>query len=392
MGALSALSRADRVRYAVAGSIVAAAILVQLLAQAPALVTLTVLLALAAIVLAVPLTALAGGGARQEDTRQALEQLSAFHEQILNSAGEGICQIDAQGRTRFVNPAAARLLGWAPHELIDRPVHAVLHGSTPIAEDICPIHAALVEGEYYHVKEDTFLTQDGDSVPVEYLCTPIKAHGAIAGAVITFQDIGERRDVERAIVHARDAAIESARLKSEFLANVSHEIRTPLNGIIGMTGVLLESPLDPGQRRQAEIVESSGAALLAIINDILDFSRIESGKLRFEEVDFDLLDVVDDTLESFTGRAQAKGLRLGSVIGADVPTALRGDPGRLRQVLTNLLGNALKFTDHGEVMLRVRNVSERGSHATVRIEISDTGIGIAPAAQTRLFQPFMQAD
>jgi CheY-like chemotaxis protein len=156
--------------------------------------------------------------------------------------------------------------------------------------------------------------------------------------------------------------------------------------------VLLESALDPAQRRQAQIVESSGAALLAIINDILDFSRIESGKLRFEEVDFDLLGVVDDTLESFAGRAHAKGLRLGSVISAGVPTALRGDPGRLRQVLTNLLGNALKFTEQGEVMLRARNDAERASHATLRIEISDTGIGIASTVQPRLFQPFMQAD
>jgi PAS domain S-box-containing protein len=392
MGALSALSRADRVRYAVAATIVAAAVLVSVSSLTPAPVTLTVLLALAAIVLAVPFTAIAGRADRQRHTLQALAQLSAFHEQILNSAGEGICQIDARGRTRFVNPAAARLLGWTPEALIDRPVHAVLHGETAIDEEICPIHAALVEGEYYHVKDDTFRTQDGDSVPVEYICTPITTAGEVAGAVITFQDIGERRDVERAIVQARDAAIESARLKSEFLANVSHEIRTPLNGIIGMTGVLLESPLDSAQRRQAEIVESSGAALLAIINDILDFSRIESGKLRFEEVDFDLLAVVDDTLESFSGRAHAKDLRFGSTIGADVATALRGDPGRLRQVLTNLLGNALKFTERGEVMLRARTVAERASHVTVQIEISDTGIGIASAVQARLFQPFMQAD
>jgi PAS domain S-box-containing protein len=316
--------------------------------------------------------------------------------QILNSAGEGICQIDAEGRTRFVNPAAARLLGWEPHELLDRPVHDVLHGGVvAVDEELCPIHAALVEGEFYHVKDDTFCTRDGESVAVEYICTPIKEDGAetaIVGAVITFQDISERRDIERAVVRARDAAVASARLKSEFLANVSHEIRTPLNGIIGMTGLLLDSPLNSEQQRQARIVESSANTLLAIINDILDFSRIEAGKMRFEEIDFNLADVIDDTLDSFAGRAHAKGLRLGSIIAADMPTGLRGDPGRLRQVFTNLLGNALKFTEHGEVLLRVRLATERDSHVTLRVEVTDTGIGIASGAQAQIFQPFTQAD
>jgi PAS domain S-box-containing protein len=318
--------------------------------------------------------------------------------QILNSAGEGICQIDAEGRTRFVNPAAARLLGWEPHDLLDRPVHEVLHGPTPVDEEICPIHAALVEGEYYHVKDDAFCTREGESVPVEYICTPIRAEGSdadsgeIVGAVITFLDISERRDIERAVMQARDAAIESTRLKSEFLANVSHEIRTPLNGIIGMTGLLLDSRLDPEQQRQARIVESSANTLLAIINDILDFSKIEAGKMRFEEIDFNLADVIDDTLESFAGRAHAKDLRLRSIIAAGVPLALRGDPGRLRQVFTNLLGNALKFTQNGEVALVTRVEAERDTHVTIRCEIVDTGIGIAAAAQLHLFQPFTQAD
>ena len=228
--------------------------------------------------------------------------------------------------------------------------------------------------------------------------------GALLGGLLAViyrlgdAELRARRRLSHELADARDAALEAARQKSEFLANMSHEIRTPLNGIVGMAGLLRDQSLDAEARDCADTIDTCAEVLLGVITDVLDFSKIEAGRLTFTHAPFDLRETIDESLAVLAARATAKGLELNALIASDVPAGLVGDPARLRQVLLNLLGNAVKFTERGEVSLHVSHTRHQPSGpaadgpVTLRFEVRDTGIGIAPEGRGRLFQAFSQVD
>jgi two-component system sensor histidine kinase/response regulator len=314
---------------------------------------------------------------------QALEREREQLRQIVTHAPVAMAMLDREGRHVAHSTRWLRYLGVGEPSVVGRTLRELWPDMPEKYEGIL---ARALAGEIVSEPEDALERADGSKVWLRWTVHPWRdVRGDVVGVVLVAQSID-------LLVRARQSALEASRLKSDFLANMSHEIRTPMNGVIGMTRVLLDTDLTPEQREYAEIIDGSGRVLLEIINDILDFSKIEAGRIDLDVVDFDLRRAVREVLGSFAEAAQARGLELLCLIRHDVPSALRGDPGRLRQVLTNLVGNAVKFTEKGEVVLRVTIAESDESAAVVRFEVRDTGIGVAPDVRPRLFESFVQAD
>ncbi|MCW3037281.1 MAG: putative multi-sensor signal transduction histidine kinase, partial [Actinobacteria bacterium] len=319
------------------------------------------------------------------DRRAELEQQSLlqfeFSLDLLGVAG-------FDGHFKRVNPAFTATLGWSAAELCSSPFLDFVHPDDRESTEAEATKLAEVGTDTIGF-QNRYRAKDGQYHWIEWTARAVAAAQALYA---TGRDVTERKHMEAELEGSRDEALAASRAKSEFVANMSHEVRTPMNGVIGMTELLLDTALDARQRAYAETVRSSAEGLLTVINDILDFSKIEAGKLEIDVADFSLHAAVEDVAGLLGSSAQAKGLELALMIEADVPEFAHGDQGRLRQVLTNLVANAIKFTEQGEVLVRV-TVAERTPDSTaVRFVIEDTGIGIAPSEIERLFQSFAQAD
>ncbi|MEA5456012.1 response regulator [Sinomonas sp. JGH33] len=315
-----------------------------------------------------------------------LEGLAA----IVNSSSEAIVGKTTDGAITSWNPGAEHVYGYAAAEALGRD-HAFLipeHRRAFEEENFEAIRAGGVTRSY----ETERRRRDGTLVPVSITAFPVRGDHGIHGIATIAQDITERRRTEAELLAAREAALESSRLKSEFMATMSHEIRTPMNGVIGLTSLLLQTPLDEAQRQYAEGVKTAGEALLALINDILDFSKLEAGKVELELMPFDPRALLEEVAGLFAEQAQGKGLELIAHCRPTVPARVLGDSRALRQILLNLVSNAVKFTGHGEVALVAKLQDETPEGARLRFEVRDTGIGIAPEQQELIFDAFAQAD
>jgi signal transduction histidine kinase/DNA-binding response OmpR family regulator len=234
--------------------------------------------------------------------------------------------------------------------------------------------------------------KDHSLVDVEIHAVRLTVNDEVAGSLVIYQDISARKRSEEAMEQAKEAAEAASRTKSEFLANMSHEIRTPMNGIMGMTELVLDTELDAEQREYLNMAKISADSLLSLINDILDYSKIEAGKLEIDQIEFNLSDSLGDTMKTLSLRAHQKNLELAYDLQPDLPDALLGDPGRLRQIIVNLVGNAIKFTEKGEVVVSVKAVSRSSDGIELHFVIADTGIGIPLTKQSAIFEAFTQAD
>ena len=306
--------------------------------------------------------------------------------EILASMISPVAVLDSDGSITSVNPASCELLGYTENELLGQPFSRVMEAPESGGEATPPSRSVANV-------ERTYLSKCGTRIPVLFSAATVHTKdGSPQGMVCVAQDITNRKQVERELRKAKELAEGASRAKSEFLANMSHEIRTPMNGIIGMSDLALQTSLTAEQREYVGTVKESADSLLSVINDVLDFSKIEAGKMEIDSVPFRLRASFGDMIRTIAPSAHKKGLELAYEIRPDVPDALTGDPGRLRQILLNLIGNAIKFTERGEVIVRAELASRSGDDLELHFSVADTGLGIPPDKLDLIFQPFTQAD
>jgi PAS domain S-box-containing protein len=334
---------------------------------------------------------LAGEVAERTRMEGALKVANRNLSELIKASPVAITAYDLQGNVQSWNPAAERLFGWTEHEVIGRALPFIPQNKQAEFHD--RLHRVVLRGDDLSGEGVRRVKKDGSPVELSISSAALRdASGSTVGLISVIADITERNRVEEERQKARAAAEAANRAKSEFLANMSHEIRTPMNGVIGMTDLALETDLTLQQREYLGMVKSSAGVLMAVINDILDFSKIEAGKLDLDAIEFRIRDTVDDIVRLMALHAHQKGLELVAEIQPGVPDVLVGDPVRLQQVLLNLVGNAIKFTDKGKIFLRVQPGDSVPGSLSLHFSVQDTGIGIPADRQQLIFEPFTQAD
>jgi PAS domain S-box-containing protein len=322
--------------------------------------------------------------------QEALRESEKRYRELFESASDLIQCVDTKGGILYVNRAWHETLGYSEEDIKALSLFDVIHPENK--EQCFDAFKGAMLGEKVDRIEVVFRTKSGEKVILEGTASygyESKQKPVSRGI---FHDITKRKRAEEEMQLAMEAAQAASRAKSEFLANMSHEIRTPLNGVIGMTELVLDTDLTPEQREDLHMAKASADALLTIINDILDFSKIEAGKLELDLIDFNLYESLEQTVKMFAGRADQKGLELACDLRPGLPEFLIGDPTRIRQVITNLTGNAIKFTEKGEVIVRAECEALGENWARVHFSVTDTGIGIPLEKQQQIFESFTQAD
>jgi PAS domain S-box-containing protein len=335
--------------------------------------------------------------AREIAERKVAEEWTRRHEAHFRSMIESVKEhaiilLDHDGRIVSWNKGAELISGYQTEEILGKHFscfHAANEIEAGVAQEI--LKTALATGQWEG--EGWRVRKDGSQFWASVVITAVRDSAErFLGFTNVTRDLTTRKQAEEAIKRAKEQAEAANQAKSDFLANISHEVRTPMTGIIGMAGLLAEADLSPKQREYCEIIRRSSESLLTVINEILDFSKAEAGKVDLEIIDFDLRTAVEEVTGLFASQAAQKGVELINFVGYEVPTALRGDPGRLRQILSNLINNALKFTAKGEVVVRVSVLEQTPAMARIRFDVIDTGIGITKDGIETLFNPFTQAD
>jgi PAS domain S-box-containing protein len=332
--------------------------------------------------------------ARREELERETESGRARVQAILDGVVDGVVTIDKEGRILQWSTGAERLFGYTVEEAVGADVTMLMPEQHHSVHDGY-VNAFLTTRKAKIVgssgRQLSAIRKDGTEFPMELAVNEVRANGETLFTGI-LRDITERKRAEAALIQAREQAESASVAKSQFLATMSHEIRTPMNGILGMANLLATSNLSDRQRRLVTSLSQSGQALLALINDILDFSKIEAGRFELFEGDFDPRDVLAEVAALFCERCAAKNLELVYFIAEDVPSRLRGDPVRLRQVIINLVGNAIKFTERGEILLEMTIAQREGNEAAVSVSVEDTGIGIEVSKHDKIFESFHQVD
>ncbi|HQV64432.1 MAG TPA: response regulator, partial [Anaerolineales bacterium] len=305
-----------------------------------------------------------------------------YFESLVQNSPVAIVVLDNEEKIVSSNPAFEQLYGYAGSEILGTNLDSLI--TDPKTYQEASSYTLAVKDQAVHAISKR-KRKDGSLVDVEIFGVPVFVDGQKTGTLAMYHDISE-------LVSAQREAEESNRAKSEFLANMSHEIRTPMNGVMGMLELTLDTQLNSEQRDYLQTSLHSAEALLSLLNDILDFSKIESGKLDLEAISFSLRNAVEDVAYTLAKRAHEKGLEIACLIDPEITSSLRGDPGRIRQILVNLVGNAIKFTHQGEIVIRAETLEQTEHHATVHFSVQDTGIGIPYERQAAVFERFTQAD